>query len=57
MDDRTCARDKPRLGRFAETVTPTMVENIKVYVNKDRRVTLQEVGNQFSNGGAISHEN
>ena len=34
-----------------------MMENVKVYGNKGLcRVTLQEVGNQFSNGEAISHE-
>ena len=43
-------RDKPRPGRPAEAVTPTMVVNVEVFVNKDHRVTLQEVANQLSIG-------
>ena len=39
-EGRTSVRDKPRLGRPAEAVTPT---NVEVFVNKDQRVTLQEV--------------
>ena len=37
-------RDK---RRPAEAVTPTMVVNGEVFVKTDRRVTLQEVANQF----------
>ena len=34
--------DKPSQGRSAEVVTSTVVTNVEVFVNKDRRVTLQE---------------
>ena len=44
----------PRPGRPAEAVTPTMVTN--VFVNKDRRVTLQEVANQFSICKVLAHQ-
>ena len=47
-EGRTCVRDKPWPARPAESMTPTMVANIEVLVNKDRRVTLQEVANQFN---------
>ena len=39
----TGVRDKPRPGRPAEAVTPTIVANIRNFINKDRRVTLQEI--------------
>ena len=61
MESRTTVRDKPKPGgplswgwgegvgeRPAKAVTPIMVANVEVSVNKDRRVTLQEVVNQFS---------
>ena len=35
-------RDKPRPGRPALAVTPVVLANVEVFVNKDRRVTLQE---------------
>ena len=38
--------------RSAKTVTPTMVAIGEVYVDKNRRVTLQEVTNQLSSGKA-----
>ena len=40
----------------AEAVTPTMVANVEVFVNKDCRVTLQEVASQFSIGKALVHQ-
>ena len=43
-------RDNPRTGRPAEAVTPTMLTNVEVFVNKDRRMTLREVANRFSIG-------
>ena len=45
-------KDKPRPGRLAEAVTHTMVANFDVIANKDRRVTLLDVANQFSIGKA-----
>ena len=48
--------DKPRPGRPTEAVTPTMVANVEVFVNKDRRVTLQEIANQFSIGKVLAHQ-
>ena len=48
-------RDKPRPGRPAETVNPTLVANVEVFVNKDRRVTLQNIADQFSTGKASVH--
>ena len=47
-------RDKPRPGRPAEAVTPTMVAN--VFVKEDLRGTLQDVANQFSIGKASAHQ-
>ena len=41
-------RDKPRPGRPSKAVTPTVVANVEVFVNKYSRVMLQEVANQFS---------
>ena len=55
-EDRTSVRPKSRPGRPAEAVTPTMLANVEVFVNKDRRVTLQEVANQFSIGKASAHQ-
>ena len=49
-------RDKPRPGRPAEAVTPTMVANVEVFVNKDHRVTLEEVVYQFSIGKALAYQ-
>ena len=49
-EDMTSVRVNPRSGRPAEAVTPTMVVNIVVIVDKDRRVILQEVTNWFSIG-------
>ena len=46
--------DKTRSGRPA--VTPTMVVNVEVLVNRDHRVTLQEVANQFSISKASAHK-
>ena len=50
--------DKPRPGRPTEAVTSTMVANVEVFVNKDRRVTLQEIatGSQFSIGKVLAHQ-
>ena len=39
-EGRTSMRDKPRPGRPAETVTPSVVANVEVFVNKDGRVAL-----------------
>ena len=36
-------RDKPRPGRPTEAVILTMGANVEVFINKDCRVTLQEV--------------
>ena len=47
-EGRTGIRDKP--GRLAEAVTPSIVVNVEVFVNKDRRVTLLESANQFNIG-------
>ena len=33
-----------------------MVANIEVFVNKDRRVTLQEVADQFSIRKVLAHQ-
>ena len=33
-----------------------MVVNVEVFVNKDHRVTLQEVAYQFSIGKALAHQ-
>ena len=41
-------RDKPRPGRPTEAVTPTVMANVEVFVNKGCRVTLLTVANQFS---------
>ena len=49
-------RDKSRSGRPANAVTPTMVVNVRFFVNKDHRVTLQETANQFSIGKALAHQ-
>ena len=49
-------RDKPRPGRPTKAMTLTMMANVKVFVNKDCRVTLQEVANQFSIGKASAHQ-
>jgi hypothetical protein len=49
-EGRTSVCDRPRTGRSAEAVTPTMVANVKAFVNKNRRVTLEEVANKFSIG-------
>ena len=40
-------RDKPSLrpGKPTEAVTPTMVANVEVFVNKDHNVTFQELAN------------
>ena len=46
-------RNKPRPGRSAEELTPTMVAND---VNQDRRVTLLEVPNQFGIGKVSAHQ-
>ena len=47
-EGRTSIRDKPRPGRPAVAVTPTVVANVEVFVNKGCRVTLLTVANQFS---------
>ena len=49
-EGRTSVRDKPRPRRPAEAVTPTIVANVEVLVNKNCRVTLQKVANQLSIG-------
>ena len=33
-----------------------MMANVEVFVNKDHRVTLQEVANQFRIGKALAHQ-
>ena len=38
-------RNKPRPVRPAEALTPTMGADVESFVNKDCRVTLQEVAN------------
>ena len=43
-------------GRPAEAVTSTMVAHVEGFVNKDRRVTLQEVFNQFCIGKASAYQ-
>ena len=43
-------------GRPAEAVTPRLKTNFEVFVNKDCRVTLQEVAYQFSFGKASAHQ-
>ena len=40
----------------AEAVTPTIVVNVEIFVNKDRSVTLQEVANQFSSSKASAYQ-
>jgi histone-lysine N-methyltransferase SETMAR len=57
-EGRTSVFDRRRTGRPAEAVTPTMVANVKAFVKKNRRVTLEEVANKFSIGKAhkILHE-
>ena len=45
-------RDMPWPGRPAEPLTPTMVANFEVFVNIDRKVTLQEIAYQFIIGKA-----
>ena len=42
--------------RPAEAVIPTMVANVEAFVNKDRRVTLEEVANKLSIGKASAHK-
>ena len=49
-------RDNPRPGRPAEAVTPTVVANVEVFVNKVHRMILQEAANQFSIGKASAHQ-
>ena len=39
-----------------EAVTPTMVANVEVFVDKDLRVTLQEVANQFRISKVSAHQ-
>ena len=41
-------REIHRPGNHTEAVTPTIVANVQVFVNKDRTVTWQEVTNQLS---------
>ena len=55
-EGRPSMRGKPRPGRPAKAVAPTMVAIVKVFVNKDCRETLQEVANQFSIGKPSAHE-
>ena len=47
---------KPTSGRPAEAETPTMAGNVGVFVNNGRRLTLQEVTNQFSIGKASARQ-
>ena len=47
---------KPRPGRPPEAMIPTMVANVEIFANKDRRVTLQEVANEFSIGEALADQ-
>ena len=55
-EGRTSLRDKPRPGRQAEAVTSTMLADVEVFVNKDCRVTLQELAKQLiSIGKASAH--
>ena len=56
MEDSTSVRDKPRPGRPAEAVAPTMVTNVQGFVNKDSRMPLQEVAYQFSIGKASTRK-
>ena len=42
--------------RPAEAVIPTLMANADVFVNKHRRVILQEVVNLFSIGKASAHQ-
>ena len=51
-EDRASLRYKPTPWRPAEAVIPTMVATVEGFVNKDRKVKLQEVTNQFSIGKA-----
>jgi ribosomal protein S25 len=37
-------------------MAPTMVANVKAFVNKNRRVTLEEVANKFSIGKALAQD-
>ena len=55
-EDRTRLRDKPRPGQPAKAMTPEMVANDEVFVNKDCRVTLQDVVNQFSICKVLAHQ-
>ena len=50
-EGRTSVCDRPRTGRPAEAVA-----NVKAFVNKNRRVTLEEVANKFSIGKASAHK-
>jgi transposase len=43
---------RPRTGRPARAVTTTIVANVKAFVNKNRRVILEEVAIKFSIGKA-----
>ena len=43
-------------GGGTEAVTPTNVANVKVLINKNRRVTLQEGDYQFSIGRASAYQ-
>ena len=56
VEDSTSVRDKPRSGRPAEAVTPTMVTNVQGFVNKDSRMPLQEEAYQFSIGKASTRK-
>ena len=49
-------RDKPRPRRPAEAVTHTILANVEVFVNTDRKVALQEVANQFGIDKTSAHQ-
>ena len=47
---------KALAGRPAKAVTPTMLVNVEVFINKDNRLTLLEVANQLSIGKAPTYK-
>ena len=47
-DGRISVRDMPWPGRLSEAVSPTVVAYVAVFINKDSRMTLQEVAIKLS---------
>ena len=47
MEGRESVRDDERCGRSKEVITPELIGQIKNFMDKDRRVSIETISAQF----------